>query len=202
MYKLDAENSMGWTAECHDCCPVGMFRVGCQGAGLRAVWEVTQHTPTDKRARTRRSTHHPGGPKKAHTKPFVFIQPHTHAPTHHMLTRSSSLAKLRSHPPSPCATRADIGSIEGCVGCATCPEGEQLVGCGGNQAGSCVACSAGMYKTIVGNWDTLCVGCSRCNTGAYRDNCGGSSLGSCPSCADGTYKTFDNTTGLWDKVGT
>lgn len=87
--------------------------------------------------------------------------------------------------------RSVNGSNYECVSCAfdSCPLGEQLIGCGGDQPGKCGSCptpNPGLY--LVANSSSCDTArCPRDNTdlcpvGEYFSGCGGMSAGACTGC--------------------
>ena len=64
--------------------------------------------------------------------------------------------------------------------------GFETVGCGLDEAGECVKCREGTYKSNKGFGK--CVKCSGCESGFVRRECGGASSGKCVKCEEGTYE--------------
>lgn len=82
-----------------------------------------------------------------------------------------------------------------CVECEACAAGERRVGCGADNAGACVACSVGTFKTSHGLSITRCEPCQPCNEGEFREGCGSTSDGECAPCPPGTFSDISSDSG-------
>jgi hypothetical protein len=84
--------------------------------------------------------------------------------------------------------RSSDGTTYECVRCdpSICPTSQTLVGCGGDQPGTCVSCpipNPGLYIVGPGCATAQCpAGPSVCPAGEQYTGCGGTSPGACASC--------------------
>lgn len=101
---------------------------------------------------------------------------------------------------------------------ASCTPGQELIGCGGSSAGSCINCGSEEFNPIAGGgqctpcssactsdqYESIscttttnreCTNCMSCGIGQYRSGCGGTSPGSCENCPSGQYNDGSSNSG-------